>query len=433
MRQKRKALFFCFLTVLMGSLYTGGPCHADETTIGLEQIVELAVRRNPDIEFSRQASEEARARITQSESGYFPRISAGTGYDRKGDVIRSLDGVSIHERDRYNSYTGDITVTQTLYDFGRTAGRAEESRHAYESSKKGIHKTHSEIIRETKTAYYEVLKKRRLIKVNHESLQIQQKHLERAEALHKVGLRPKIDVTKAQLELAQRQESYTSARFDYQSAKVDLESILGGPPIQGAYRLEDVTGPEVKPEPLEYLIKEALEARPELDELDSQILAAESRLKAAFGEYFPVLSLNGTYQLENQETPLNTHWDVGVRMDWTFFSGLSTRGQVSEIRASILKLKASRRKTELTVTKEVSQALIDTNKARKNMEIARMSLKEAEENMEIADGRYHSGVGNAIEYSDAELNLTQSRSLVVQATYEYLQSLATLDYAVGRY
>ncbi len=60
-------------------------------------------------------------------------------------------------------------------------------------------------------------------------------------------------------------------------------------------------------------------------------------------------------------------------------------------------------------------------------------MKQAQENMELADGRYRNGVGSALEYSDAELVLTQARSNLVQASYQYHQQMAELDHAVGRY
>jgi outer membrane protein TolC len=52
--------------------------------------------------------------------------------------------------------------------------------------------------------------------------------------------------------------------------------------------------------------------------------------------------------------------------------------------------------------------------------------------MDLADGRYRNGVGNAIEYSDAELALTQAKSNLVLTAYQYHQQVAELDHAVGR-
>jgi outer membrane protein TolC len=59
-------------------------------------------------------------------------------------------------------------------------------------------------------------------------------------------------------------------------------------------------------------------------------------------------------------------------------------------------------------------------------------VKQAQENMDLADGRYRNGVGNAIEYSDAELALTQAKSNLVLTAYQYHQQVAELDHAVGR-
>jgi outer membrane protein TolC len=86
---------------------------------------------------------------------------------------------------------------------------------------------------------------------------------------------------------------------------------------------------------------------------------------------------------------------------------------------------------KLQVTQDVSLAFINVQKAIEAIDTAKSALRQAEENMDLAEGRYRTGEGDAIEYSDAELNLTQSRNDVVQTRYDYLQSLADLAYALG--
>ena len=53
--------------------------------------------------------------------------------------------------------------------------------------------------------------------------------------------------------------------------------------------------------------------------------------------------------------------------------------------------------------------------------------------MELAQGRYGTGVGDAIEFADAELTLTVSKNDLVDASYGYLQNLARLEHAVGNW
>jgi multidrug resistance efflux pump len=65
------------------------------------------------------------------------------------------------------------------------------------------------------------------------------------------------------------------------------------------------------------------------------------------------------------------------------------------------------------------------------IETARVALREAEENMELAEGRYRTGVGDSIEFADAELILTEAKADLVQERYQYLQAYAKLEHSVG--
>ncbi len=123
---------------------------------------------------------------------------------------------------------------------------------------------------------------------------------------------------------------------------------------------------------------------------------------------------------------------MGVNVSWPIFTGFNTQGKIAESRAQIDKLEAGRRQIELQVLNEVSMAYLGLNTTIEAIKTTELGLIQAQENMDLADGRYKNGVGNAIEYSDAELALTQAKSNLVQASYQYHQQMAELDRAVGR-
>ena len=417
------------------SLFWGNSvfCVAEEraVTLSLDQLINIALERNPDIEFQGYSIDEAEARVIQAESAYSPVVSVGTGYDRKGDTYRKVQGVRVHYDDAYNYTSHNLSVSQYVYDFGKTSATVDQSRFQHESSKTGLKGTRIGLIRDVKKGYYEILRKRDIVKVNEDSLGIQAKHLEQAKALHGVGLRPKIDVTKGEVEYAQSRLDLIKARSAYSTAKVDMENLLGGPPVEGEYRLDEVSPSIERPAPLESLIRTAMENRPEITQLEWDLKAAESKVLSLEREYYPTLSANALYELENAGTPLNTHWEAGLHLTWTLYSGLERHGKVKESRAALSKVKSQMRKLKLQVTQDVSLGFINVQKAIEAIDTAKSALRQAEENMDLAEGRYRTGEGDAIEYSDAELNLTQSRNDVVQTRYDYLQSLADLAYALG--
>ena len=60
-----------------------------------------------------------------------------------------------------------------------------------------------------------------------------------------------------------------------------------------------------------------------------------------------------------------------------------------------------------------------------------LTVKQATENLEIANGRYAAGVGNPIEVTDAEVSLANAKTAYNQALYDYKVARASLEKAMG--
>ena len=165
--------------------------------------------------------------------------------------------------------------------------------------------------------------------------------------------------------------------------------------------------------------------------LKGLINAEKARLDAASAGYWPTVSANGGYGWASTEFPLKDYWMAGVTLEWELFSGFKTRGEEKENQAGIARLKAELRQLALSVNREVQKAFIAVNESHETIRVAKIALTEAEENMALARGRYGTGLADAIEFNDAETNLTIAKNDLVYATYEYLQNLARLEYAVG--
>lgn len=426
---------FCAAFALMMLLLIGPAifaASAEETILTLDQIVETAIRKNPGISISQQEVEASRARLTQTTSAYLPQISAVTGYTRFSKWYNDVfTGNDFRRQD--DGMNAGLSVSQYLYDFGQTSGRVDQSRYSLSASEKAVTKTIADTVRDIKNVYFEVLKRQNLVKVNLESIRIQEEHLNQARAFYQAGIRPRIDVTKSETEYANSRLALLRTEYALQSSRFDLETLLGGPPVQGPYALADVPI-QTAAEPMDVatLVREAGDRRPEIAGIKDQIKAAQALLKSSQAAYWPSITANAAGGWENNEYPLQEYWQMGVNLSWPLFTGFRTRGKIAESRAEIDKLTARLRQSELQIFNEVSVAYLGLNTAIEAIGTSELAVKQAQENMELADGRYRNGVGNAIEYSDAELALTQAKSNLVLAAYQYHQQLAELDHAVGR-
>ncbi len=256
--------------------------------------------------------------------------------------------------------------------------------------------------------------------------------MEEAKAFYSAGLRPKIDVTRGEVQFANTHLELIRARYALSVAKTELENILGGPPVKGPYLLADVSVEAKKVILTDALLQKAMEKRPAIAAIKSQIQAAEANLQAIRALKWPTVNANASYGWNNTELPLEDEWRAGVHLDWPLFTGYRTQGEVSEAQADTERIKFELKRLELEVVRETTQAVSSVNEALEAIKTTELAVMQSEENMELAQGRYKVGVGSAIEYSDAQFNLTQTRNNLVQAQFSYLQAQANLEHAIGK-
>jgi outer membrane protein TolC len=80
----------------------------------------------------------------------------------------------------------------------------------------------------------------------------------------------------------------------------------------------------------------------------------------------------------------------------------------------------------------VRQAVLNVQQAAESIRVSEKGLQLARENLDLAEGRYSTGVGNIIELTDAQASLTTAEANHVQALYTYKTSVAALEKATAR-
>jgi len=147
--------------------------------------------------------------------------------------------------------------------------------------------------------------------------------------------------------------------------------------------------------------------------------------------YFPVLTGNAGYSWAGHEFPEGDGWDAGLSLSIPIFNGFLTKSQVSEARANLLVLTANEETLRQSVLLEVQQSFLNLTDLEAGIPVAELTVKMAQENVEIADGRYAAGVGNPIEVTDANVGLSNARTTLNRALYGYKVARASLEKAMG--
>ncbi|BEQ16462.1 TolC family protein [Desulfoferula mesophila] len=408
------------------------PAPGEEPRLTLGEALAVALEQNPTLETYRQEVAQAEGRLTQSSSRWWPQLSGEAGYSRNYSENRRTAYLEGSNSDQYNYYSTELALTQKIYDFGRTGGTVEASRQELSATRHDLVTQREKVLLEVKAQYFEVLKNQHLVTVAQKTLASQAKHVEQAKGYYSTGLRPKIDVTRAQVDLANARLALISAQYNRRRARVALEKVMGKRPYPGDYTLADIQNSPPLPPDLPPLVAEALKQRPETASLQAGIQAAQGRLTSARGGYWPSLDAGADYGLSNTDFPLDNGWSAGMFLTWPLFSGFLTQGQVSEYQAQVRQRQAQYKELELTISQQVEEAWLVLRESAERIDVAEVARLNAEENFRLAQGRYEAGVGDAIEFTDAQVSLFDARSAVVRARYDYLQAFAALERAIGR-
>jgi outer membrane protein TolC len=104
---------------------------------------------------------------------------------------------------------------------------------------------------------------------------------------------------------------------------------------------------------------------------------------------------------------------------------------VEEARANLEVAKANEEYIRQGIRFDVEQAYYNLKDAREGIVLAEVTVKQAQENRELAQGRYAAGVGNTIEVTDALVAEINAKTAYINALYSYRLAIANLEKAMG--
>ncbi|WP_353661347.1 TolC family protein [Hydrogenimonas sp. SS33] len=424
---------YSLLLLLPLSLFAAG------TTVTLDDLVATALKKSPDLQSARLDVEAAKMRLKSAKAGYLPRLdlTANTGGSTarfKGDI--SQDAALL---------AGRLSVSQLLWDFGKTGGTVEAAEALQKASGAALYQRVSDKILEVKEAYYAVLKAKSLVRVRQKGVELRQQQLYRAQKYLKAGIRTIIDVSDAKVELARARRDLQNVRFDVQRLRAALERAVGGAIAEGAYRLAmpdlvwERLAERLPPVPsnLQALTGFAWRHRFAIESLKHRARSEAARIRAVEGEYLPTIGLEadaGAQYVDDDlamSLPENDARGV-VALRWNLFEGFRSDARLEEAKALHLKAVSEVQRLKLTVQEEVTEAWLALKRSEENVRLDSVIAHTAREKLHQASKRYENGLADFLELKSAQQDYIAALAALVNSYFDTYIALARLDHAVGR-
>ncbi len=409
-------------------------------TLNLERCIEIALKMQPNVMAATSTVNVNESRIGQAKANYYPQVNWSSSYTRispatvgsgSSSSSGNISGTSFRTTsDSFDEYFTGFNLSQMIYDFGKTPTQVRIQNLNLDSSRSDLKNTIDQIILAVKQAYYGVIQAKYNVLVAEDTVKQTQQQLAQARGFYEVGTKPKFDVTQAEVNLSRSKLNLIRNENAFKISIVTLNNVMGVP--EAPEYLIDETMSFAKYEiTLENALSKAYQNRPDLQSIVLKRQAAESSVDLAKTGYYPVLTGNAAYSWSGEQFPLEHGWDVGAALSFPLFSGFLTKYQVQEAKANLNVIKANEESLKQTIFLEVQGAYLTLRAAEDAIPTAKLGVEQAQENLDIANGRYAAGVGNPIEVTDAEVGLANARTSYIQALYVDKVAQASLEKAMG--
>jgi outer membrane protein len=402
--------------------------------LNLEQCLAIALKYHPNLRVSLASVEASKARIEQALANYYPQVSFNTAYT--SSTYNLFGGGPFLIGKTYNWTFYDYwaigpTLTQNIYDFGRTPNTVKINRENAKATEQDLITTKQTVVLNVKQAYFGFIQAHRIVKVAEDTVKQIQEHLDQAKAFYRAGTVPEIDVTQAEVDFANAELALIRSRNGLQVAQVTLNNAMGLRESL-SFPIEDSLDFKKLEFTLREILQAAYEQRPEILQLKARQLSQEATVKVAQASYYPVLSGNASYLFRGIH-PDSLYWDmmIGATLTVPIFSGFSSPNQVAEARANLRNLKAQEEATRQNIRLEGEQAYLSLKEAEESVRVSEKALSQAEKKYALATGRYRVGVGSPLEVTDAEVSLANARVNHIQSLAGYKIAEAKIEKAMG--
>ncbi len=414
------------------ALFTVAAFAQTPSRMTLEEAVTTALKNNPRVTADFLTALAAGEITTQIRSNYYPVISGamtGVGAAPEGRIAAgALNNPIIISRLGMGG-----TVGQMLTDFGRTSNLVAASRLREQSQREYVQATRAQVALAVYQAYFTALRTQAVQRVAEQTVQARQVLADQVGALAQAKLKSGLDVTFAEVNLAEAKILATSARNEFQATLATLSSAMGFPRPQ-PFALEDVTGQETPAPQVEALIDEAISKRPELAAIRLEVESARRQVKAEQALSHPSIGAYAAFggAPTHDDRMKGRYAAAGLSITVPVFNGylFKARQAEADYRAQVVDQRA--RDLANTIARDVTVSTLHVDTAYQNLALTRQLLEQAQLSLDLAQERYKLGLSSFVEVSQAQLNATNAEIRTATAKYDYFAQRALLDYQVGR-
>jgi len=275
----------------------------------------------------------AQTQLDLSHYSMLPRLAANAGFDGRdnytGGVARSLitgqQQVQPFTSAEKNIFSADLSLSWNVLDFGMSYIRAKQAADDVLIAEEERRRVANRVMQDVRTAYWRAVSAERILPSLKMVDEWVKSALEKAQAVQDEKLTPPLVPLQYKLDLLNTQRYILQLYRELSTAKLQLAALINLPPGQEHELVlmvpEREAGTLNLPPDMTVLEDRALEARPELRQIDYRRRINARETKAAILEMLPTLNLQAGGNYSSNAFLFNQHWAAyAARTSWNLLN-----------------------------------------------------------------------------------------------------------------
>jgi len=417
----------------------------------MEQAVELALQKNLRVKAAAADARTMDSMRREAQAPFWPQFSANGYFNDQRmapNVFTSAGNTMARNYQVFNSdQTKDANLTamyplfsggRDYYGYKAAAARADAGREMFRG-------TQVDVAMQARLDYIAALREAENVRVTAELLDAVEERLRVTQQMFEAGRVPRYYALRDETEHANVIQMDAMARARAEQALVALKTTLGVD-LASVITLADRLEFRPVTVSIEEGTREGWAAHPDVKAAVKQREAAQAEVRAAYGNYFPQVSLSYMYdwavmknrawesQADNMRMRADSSegYSVGVVVTLPIFDGFMRENALNTAKSKLERAAQAEGLARQQIAKEVNQAALMLGAAEKSVGASQKALDQAAEEFRIVRERFTSGRGIQLEILDSQASVTRARFNAVSALADYHTALAMWLRATGR-
>jgi len=411
----------------------------------LEQCIQFALKKNPEIQMQRADQEAAQHKVRELNAKLLPKFDVSTSYRHQSMVPEidmgskmslpipiTIDPVQIGAFDHYEA---KVAFSQPLYTGSRLRNAVRISQAQGEAAMAQSLQTESNVILKVKSAYMNLLRAQKVLAIAETAREQMSVHLRDVDNFVLQGFARKNELLKAQVKLSETELAVVQAKNAVLLTLAVLENVTGFD-FEDDLQVETLEIGDIEVPDLQESIAKATSQRSELQVIHHNLEAAKRGISIAKGERYPSVAAFGSFAygkpgLDYIKNEWMDYWIVGVGAEWNLWNWGETRSKIQQAHLTTSKLENLKEQLQSAIELEVTQVCLKIREAANRIDVTRQLVDQAQETFRVTENSYKQGQVSNTEYLDAQMDFTRARIECAQAEIDYNLAKAYWEKSVG--